>query len=313
MLVAHKKGDVIVRLSSDDGRYQAGGAFGFETEAVPQLRACLRGRSYRARLYSAERLLYPMVRVGERGEGRFKRVSWDEALDRIAKKMIELKDTYGPTAILDQSYAGASYGVLHKSDQIEGLLARFLGMFGCRTSSWSVPSYQAQPSPAAPRSAPSRTATRTTPSRTRSSSSCGAGTRPTPSTAATRSTTCGWPSSAAASSSWSTPSTRIRRRPMTPGGFPSAPIPTRRCWPRWRTTSLSMSCRTRPSSTVSAWAWTRARCRTGRAGTRTSRTTSSAPTTGSRRRRSGLPRSAAWRQTTSASLPTCTPAPSRRR
>lgn len=142
MLVAHKKGDVIVRLSSDDGRYQAGGAFGFETEAVPQLRACLRGRSYRARLYSAERLLYPMVRVGERGEGRFKRVSWDEALDRIAKKMIELKDTYGPTAILDQSYAGASYGVLHKSDQIEGLLARFLGMFGCRTSSWSVPSYQ---------------------------------------------------------------------------------------------------------------------------------------------------------------------------
>ena len=74
MLVAHKKGDVIVRLSSDDGRYQAGGAFGFETEAVPQLRACLRGRSYRARLYSAERLLYPMVRVGERraayGESR---------------------------------------------------------------------------------------------------------------------------------------------------------------------------------------------------------------------------------------------------
>jgi anaerobic dimethyl sulfoxide reductase subunit A len=32
--------------------------------------------------------------------------------------------------------------VLHKSDQIEGLLARFLGMFGCRTNSWSVPSYQ---------------------------------------------------------------------------------------------------------------------------------------------------------------------------
>jgi anaerobic dimethyl sulfoxide reductase subunit A len=53
--------------------------------------------------------------------------------------MVELKQTYGPTAILDQSYAGASYGVLHKSDQIEGLLGRFLGMFGCRTNSWSVP------------------------------------------------------------------------------------------------------------------------------------------------------------------------------
>jgi len=142
MLVAHKKGDVIVRLSTDDGRYQEGGAFGKDTEEEPQLRACLRGRSYRARLYSPERLLYPMKRVGKRGEGKFKRVSWDEALSEISERMVYLKQKYGPTALLDQSYAGASYGVLHKSDQIEGLLGRFLGMFGCRTSSWSVPSYQ---------------------------------------------------------------------------------------------------------------------------------------------------------------------------
>lgn len=141
MLVAHKRGDVIVRLSSDDGTYQ-GDAYGTDTEQVPQLRACLRGRSYRSRLYSPERLLYPMIRVGERGEGRFRRASWDEALGHIAERMVQIKEQYGPTALLDQSYAGASYGVLHKSDQIEGLQARFLGMFGCRTSSWSVPSYQ---------------------------------------------------------------------------------------------------------------------------------------------------------------------------
>ena len=142
MLVAHKKGDVIVRLSTDDGSYQVGGKHGKDTFEEPQLRACLRGRAYRQRIYSAERLLHPMMRVGERGEGKFKRVSWDTALNHVAAKMVELKEKYGPTALLDQSYAGASYGVLHKSDQIEGLLARFLGMFGCRTSSWSVPSYQ---------------------------------------------------------------------------------------------------------------------------------------------------------------------------
>ncbi|MGB5561001.1 MAG: molybdopterin-dependent oxidoreductase [Sedimenticolaceae bacterium] len=142
MLVAHKKGDVIVRLSTDDGRYQQGGHVGMDTFEEPQLRACLRGRSYRQRLYSAERLLYPMGRVGKRGEGKFKRISWDQALDYVARKMIEIKNQYGSTALLDQSYAGASYGVLHKSDQIEGLLGRFLGMFGCRTNSWSVPSYQ---------------------------------------------------------------------------------------------------------------------------------------------------------------------------
>ncbi len=142
MLVAHKKGDVIVRISTDDGRYQKDGYFGKDTEEEPQLRGCLRGRSYRQRLYSAERLLYPMMRVGERGAGKFKRVSWDEALDYTARKMIDIKNNYGSQALLDQSYAGASYGVLHKSDQIEGLLGRFLGMFGCRTNSWSVPSYQ---------------------------------------------------------------------------------------------------------------------------------------------------------------------------
>lgn len=142
MLVAHKKGDVIVRLSTDDGSFQKNGHVGKDEEDELQLRACLRGRSYRQRLYSAERLLYPMMRVGKRGEGKFKRVSWDEALNFTANKMLEIKQKHGPQAILDQSYAGASYGVLHKSDQIEGLLGRFLGVFGSRTSSWSVPSYQ---------------------------------------------------------------------------------------------------------------------------------------------------------------------------
>ncbi|MBL8589734.1 MAG: molybdopterin-dependent oxidoreductase [Methylobacteriaceae bacterium] len=141
-LIAHKKGDVIVRLSTDDGRYQEGGFFGKDTEEEPQVRACLRGRSYRARLYSPERLLYPMKRVGRRGESKFRRISWDQALTEISQRMVYLKQKYGPMALVDQSYAGASYGVLHKSDQIEGLLGRFLGMFGCRTSSWSVPSYQ---------------------------------------------------------------------------------------------------------------------------------------------------------------------------
>jgi anaerobic dimethyl sulfoxide reductase subunit A len=141
MLVAHKKGDVIVRLSTDDGSYQ-GDAYGTDTEEKPQVRACLRGRSYRLRLYSPERLMYPMKRVGKRGEGKFQRVSWDQALTEISERMVYIKNKYGPQALVDQSYAGASYGVLHKSDQIEGLLGRFLGMFGCRTSSWSVPSYQ---------------------------------------------------------------------------------------------------------------------------------------------------------------------------
>ena len=52
--------------------------------SVRQLRACLKGRDMRERLYSPDRLKYPMKRVGERGEGKFERISWDEALKTVA-------------------------------------------------------------------------------------------------------------------------------------------------------------------------------------------------------------------------------------
>ncbi len=103
---------MIVRLSTDNGSYQQDGFFGKDTAEEPQLRACLRGRSYRQRIYSAERLLYPMIRTNEKGvAGKFRRATWDEALDLVARKMIEIKDKYGSQALVDQSYAGASYGV----------------------------------------------------------------------------------------------------------------------------------------------------------------------------------------------------------
>lgn len=76
-----------------------------------------------------------MLPVGERGYGKFKHVSWDEALDHVAEKTVPLKNNYGLTVVLDRSYADASYNVVHKSDQIKGLLASFLGMFGSRTGS----------------------------------------------------------------------------------------------------------------------------------------------------------------------------------
>jgi anaerobic selenocysteine-containing dehydrogenase len=50
-------------------------------------------------IYSPYRIKYPMKRTGERGEGKWERISWDEALDTIAQKLIEVKKKYGGHAI----------------------------------------------------------------------------------------------------------------------------------------------------------------------------------------------------------------------
>lgn len=50
-------------------------------------------------LVHPDRLKYPQKRVGARGEGKWQRISWDEALDTIAEKLSDLKDKYGPESI----------------------------------------------------------------------------------------------------------------------------------------------------------------------------------------------------------------------
>ncbi len=66
---------------------------------------CTKVAHYLERVYSDQRLLHPMKRVGRKGEGRFERISWDEALDTIAAKYREIA-AEDPRAILPYSYAG---------------------------------------------------------------------------------------------------------------------------------------------------------------------------------------------------------------
>jgi anaerobic selenocysteine-containing dehydrogenase len=68
---------------------------------------CTKVARYLERTYSDKRLLHPLRRVGVKGEGRFERIGWDEALDTIASRFREIADsTDGPQAILPYSYAG---------------------------------------------------------------------------------------------------------------------------------------------------------------------------------------------------------------
>lgn len=84
-------------------------------EGLHQVRACLRGRSMRRRVYNADRLKYPMKRVGARGEGKFKRISWEEAFDTIAASMQHIIKDYGNEAIYLNYGTGTLGGTMTRS------------------------------------------------------------------------------------------------------------------------------------------------------------------------------------------------------
>ena len=65
-----------------------------------QNKCCLRGLSEIERNYSPDRLKTPLKRVGERGEGKFVAISWDEALKTVADKFTEMIEKYGGKSVL---------------------------------------------------------------------------------------------------------------------------------------------------------------------------------------------------------------------
>lgn len=100
-----------------EGNPEAGNNFGRGSKTL-----CAKGNAAMQALYSPSRLLYPMKRTGAKGEGKFERITWDEALREIADKLAEQKEKYGPE----------SYGVL--SPQFFAVLGdigrRFLNVHG---------------------------------------------------------------------------------------------------------------------------------------------------------------------------------------
>lgn len=76
---------------------------------TPRAIPCLRGRTQIERVYAAERLKYPMKRVGKRGENKFERISWEEALDTIASEMTRLKEEYGNEAFFFHYASGTQW------------------------------------------------------------------------------------------------------------------------------------------------------------------------------------------------------------
>src|SRR5213593_1552333 len=87
---------------------------------------CTKVAKYLERTYHEGRLLYPQIRAGAKGEGKFRRATWDEALSLIANRLQAIIDSPdGPQAILPYSYAG-TMGLV----QGEGMASRFFRRIG---------------------------------------------------------------------------------------------------------------------------------------------------------------------------------------
>ena len=65
----------------------------------PAAAGCIRHRAALEIFYHPDRVNFPLKRTGERGEGKWQRISWDQALDEIAEKLTHIKDTYGGETI----------------------------------------------------------------------------------------------------------------------------------------------------------------------------------------------------------------------
>lgn len=138
VIKAHVKDGRVVAVEPDD-RYNKN--VGREDEGLSeqdllkirlQRRPCVMGLAFHRYIYHPERILYPLKRAPgtRRGEGKYIRISWDEALNTIAGKMKEVREKYGPYSIIIPCAPNDTMG-------------RLFSFWGAGVDSWGWCSYDA--------------------------------------------------------------------------------------------------------------------------------------------------------------------------
>ncbi|WP_145530860.1 DmsA/YnfE/YnfF family dimethyl sulfoxide reductase [Yersinia alsatica] len=120
-LKVHVKNGEIIKIANE-------AIYDDSTFGEHQIRPCLRGRSVRWKTYNPDRVKYPMLRVGKRGEGKFKRISWDEATTIVADNLKKTIAQYGNEAIYYQYGSGSTGANLQGRNACKRMLS-LLGGF----------------------------------------------------------------------------------------------------------------------------------------------------------------------------------------
>lgn len=82
---------------------------------------CVKGYAYLQQVYSLDRLKYPMQQIGGRGSGKWKRLSWDDAIGKIADKILEMKDRDGSLLALALTKYSGNFGITNYG--VEGMMS----------------------------------------------------------------------------------------------------------------------------------------------------------------------------------------------
>ena len=103
---------------------------------TPQPRACLRGRSYRRWLAHPDRLSYPLKRVegSKRGEGRYERISWEDAITLATDKLKEVVEKYGNEAVFIPYATGVSATTSRPFFRLMAAYGGYLGFYNTYSS-----------------------------------------------------------------------------------------------------------------------------------------------------------------------------------
>ena len=108
-------GNCPMRVYVKDGevvREESAGTFPIVQDGVPDMNpmGCQKGVGWTRLLDGKERILYPLRRAGERGEGKWERITWDEAATEIADAILDAQEEVGPESIVAPS--GCNLGTL---------------------------------------------------------------------------------------------------------------------------------------------------------------------------------------------------------
>jgi anaerobic selenocysteine-containing dehydrogenase len=100
---------------------------------------CAKVARYAERIHHPDRLLHPLRRTGPKGSGAFERISWDEALDEIARRFLAIEAEHGPDAVWPYYYAGTMGLVMRDGINRLRHAKRYSGQYStiCTTTAWT--------------------------------------------------------------------------------------------------------------------------------------------------------------------------------